>query len=127
MLWIVYPLTFKAVETGHPEELLAAALVIGSAVSAATGASWRAILLLGLALATKQWAVIAFFPILMALPAHRVRRVSRLPGSLCFWCFRGWPPTPTASFQRRRGFRNPWGRHTLEHLVPAQPSGGVSG
>lgn len=70
---IINPLTFKAMETGHPEELLAAALVIGSAVSAATGAGWRAVLLLGLALATKQWAVIAFFPILMALPAHRVR------------------------------------------------------
>jgi Glycosyltransferase family 87 len=72
-LCLVNPLTFEALERGHPEELLTAALAVGAVASAADGHGRRATLLLGLALATKQWAVIAILPTLMALPGNRLR------------------------------------------------------
>ena len=67
-LVIVNPLTFNALQTGHPEELLTAALCVGAVVAALDGRYRVAMLLLGLALATKQWAVIALIPTLLALP-----------------------------------------------------------
>jgi Glycosyltransferase family 87 len=72
-LFLVNPLTFEALQAGHPEELLAAALAVAAVASAAEGAGWRAAILLGLALASKQWAVIAILPTLMALPERRIR------------------------------------------------------
>jgi hypothetical protein len=70
---LVNPLTVEALQSGHPEELLTAALAIGAVAVASEGGEWRAALLLGLAVASKQWAVIAAFPVLMALPANRLR------------------------------------------------------
>lgn len=67
------PLTFFALESGHPEEILAAALAVGAVGVASEGNSGRAALLLGLAIASKQWAVIAILPVLMALPSRRIR------------------------------------------------------
>jgi hypothetical protein len=72
-LCLVNPLTFGAIQTGHPEELLTAALVVGAVAVASEGHSRRAAILLGLAIASKQWAVIAILPVLMALPARRAR------------------------------------------------------
>ncbi len=73
LLCLVNPLTFAAIETGHPEELLTAALAVAAVAVAAEGHGNRAALLLGLAVASKQWAVIAIFPTLMALPSRRLR------------------------------------------------------
>lgn len=73
VLFLVNPLTVEALQSGHPEELLTGALVVAAVASAAEGVGWRAALLLGLALASKQWAVIAILPTLMALPRGRVR------------------------------------------------------
>lgn len=70
---LVNPLTIVALQSGHPEELLTAALAVGAVAVASEGHSRRAALLLGLALASKQWAVIAIFPVLMALPRDRFR------------------------------------------------------
>jgi hypothetical protein len=70
---LVNPLTFAALEAGHPEEILTAALAIGAVAVASQGHSARAALLLGLAVASKQWAVIAILPVLMALPSGRIR------------------------------------------------------
>ena len=72
-LCLINPLTFAALELGHPEELLTIALVVAALATASEGHRYRAALLLGLALATKQWAVIAILPVLMALPAQRIR------------------------------------------------------
>lgn len=69
---LVNPLTFAALEAGHPEELLTAALAVAAVAVAAEGHGNRAAILLGLAVASKQWAVIAIFPTLMALPSRRV-------------------------------------------------------
>jgi hypothetical protein len=70
---LLNPLTFNALSTGHPEEVFTAALAVGAVATAAQGKSGRATLLLGLALASKQWAVIAVLPVLMALPGGRLR------------------------------------------------------
>jgi hypothetical protein len=72
-LCLVNPLTFEALHSGHPEELLTAALAIAAVAVAAQGHGRRAAILLGLAIASKQWAVIAILPVLMALPARRAR------------------------------------------------------
>jgi hypothetical protein len=72
LLCLVNPLTLEALGSGHPEELLTAALAVGAVVVATQGQAGRAALLLGLAVASKQWAVIAIFPVLMALPSRRI-------------------------------------------------------
>jgi Glycosyltransferase family 87 len=73
VLCVLNPITVDAFQAGHPEELLTAALAIGAVVVAGQGHSVRAGLLLGLAVATKQWAVLAILPVLMALPSGRRR------------------------------------------------------
>jgi Glycosyltransferase family 87 len=72
-LCLVNPLTFEALRLGHPEEILTAALAVAAVATASEGKGGRAAILLGLAVASKQWAVIAILPVLMALPARRVR------------------------------------------------------
>lgn len=72
-LFLLNPLTFEALENGHPEEILTAALVVAAVAAAGEKRPWRAAVLLGLAVASKQWAVIAILPVLMVLPARRVR------------------------------------------------------
>ncbi|HWB70125.1 MAG TPA: glycosyltransferase 87 family protein [Solirubrobacterales bacterium] len=72
ILCVLNPLTLEALAGGHPEELLTAALAVGATVVASEGHAGRAAILLGLAIAAKQWAVIAIFPVLMALPARRL-------------------------------------------------------
>lgn len=73
VLFLLNPLTFEAIENGHPEEILTAALAVGAVAAAAEHRLRSTALLLGLAIASKQWAVIAVLPALMALPAARVR------------------------------------------------------
>jgi hypothetical protein len=73
LLFLLNPITFEALETGHPEEILTAALAIAAIATAAEGHSRRTALLLGLAIASKQWAVIAILPALMVLPNQRVK------------------------------------------------------
>jgi hypothetical protein len=85
------PLALYALELGHPEELLGATLCV-AAVLVASGApsltftrdgsiqapssGWvRPVssgLLLGLAIANKEWALLAVGPVLLALPARRI-------------------------------------------------------
>jgi hypothetical protein len=64
--------TFRAVHWGHPEELLAGALCVGAVLAALRDRTLAAALLLGLAVATKQWAVIATVPVLLAATRQRV-------------------------------------------------------
>lgn len=71
-LAVVNPVTFRALHWGHPEELLAAALCVGAVVAALRERSLLAGILLGLALATKQWALLAVLPTLLAAPRRRV-------------------------------------------------------
>jgi hypothetical protein len=65
-LWLVNPVTFAALRAGHPEELLTAALCLGAVLAAGRGRAGWAGVLLGLALATKQWALVAVLAVLAA-------------------------------------------------------------
>lgn len=75
LLCLVNPLTFAAIEMGHPEEVFTVALAVGAVAVASEGHGIRAGLLLGLAIASKQWALLATFPVLMALPSRQLRTV----------------------------------------------------
>jgi hypothetical protein len=69
---VANPVTLRALEIGHPEELLCAALAVGAVLAAADRRVILAAVLLGLAIATKAWAVLAIGPVLLALPGRRV-------------------------------------------------------
>lgn len=80
-LCLFNPLTIEALDMGHPEELLTAALAVAAIATASEGHRYRTALLLGLAVMSKQWAVIAILPVLMALPSSRIR-VALLSGAI---------------------------------------------
>jgi hypothetical protein len=70
------PITLYALELGHPEELLGASLCVAAVLIAARSSNRRAGpllagVLLGLAIANKEWALLAAGPVLLVLPAKR--------------------------------------------------------
>jgi hypothetical protein len=73
---VANPLTLRALELGHPEELLggcmcvAAVLIAGRPSPGRGGALWAGVIL-GLAIANKEWALLAVGPVSLALPARR--------------------------------------------------------
>jgi hypothetical protein len=67
----VNPITLRALEIGHPEELLGGALCAGAALAAIGRRPLLAGVLLGLALANKPWAVLAVIPVLALVPERR--------------------------------------------------------
>jgi hypothetical protein len=73
LLAVLNPGTFRSLHWGHPEEILASALCVGAIIAATRGRGLLAGALLGLAVATKQWAVIAVIPTLLAATRHRIR------------------------------------------------------
>ncbi len=73
---VANPITLLALEVGHPEELLGACLCVAAVLLAASSGEGRlrpllAGLALGLAIANKEWALLAAGPVLLALPARR--------------------------------------------------------
>ena len=66
---VVNPLTYQAAYWGHPEEVLAAALTVGALIASGRRRWLLGGLMLGAALATKQWAALAVVPALIAAPA----------------------------------------------------------
>jgi len=71
---LINPLTYQAVFYGHPEEVLGAALAVGAVIASGRGHWLVGGLMLGAALATKQWAALAVIPALIAAPTGtRVR------------------------------------------------------
>ncbi len=68
---VANPLTLRALELGHPEELLGACLCVAAVLLAAGERPLWAGLALGLAIANKEWALLAAGPVLLALPARR--------------------------------------------------------
>ncbi|MGD0454812.1 MAG: glycosyltransferase 87 family protein [Solirubrobacteraceae bacterium] len=76
---VVNPITLRALELGHPEELLGACLCVAAVLFAAGSSidrdrSLLAGALLGLAVANKEWALLAAGPVLLALPPRRRAR-----------------------------------------------------
>jgi hypothetical protein len=68
---VANPLTLRALELGHPEELLGACLCVAAVLLAAHERPLWAGLALGLAVANKEWALLAAGPALLALPPRR--------------------------------------------------------
>jgi hypothetical protein len=67
------PISYQVLALGHPEELLGAALCVVAVVLAQRRHPNWAALALGLAIANKQWALLAIGPVLLAAPAQRWR------------------------------------------------------
>jgi hypothetical protein len=72
-VFVVNPITIRAGELGHPEELLSAACAVGAVLAATKGRSGWAGVLLGVAIANKEWAIIAVGPVLLGLSSGRIR------------------------------------------------------
>jgi hypothetical protein len=68
---VLNPITYKALAFGHPEELLGGALCVAAVLCAERDHPAWAGLLLGLAIANKEWALVAAGPVLVALPTRR--------------------------------------------------------
>ncbi|MGK2939625.1 MAG: hypothetical protein ACSLFR_17785, partial [Solirubrobacteraceae bacterium] len=65
------PLALNALQIGHPEELLGAALCTGAVLAALADRPVLAGVLLGLAVANKAWALLAVGPMILALRTGR--------------------------------------------------------
>jgi hypothetical protein len=79
-LAVANPITLDALEIGHPEEIMGAALCCAAVLAALRDHDLLAGLFLGLALANKAWAVLAIGPVLLALSAHRLRTLTLAGG-----------------------------------------------
>jgi hypothetical protein len=66
VLLAINPLTMRALKFGHPEEILATALCVAAALAATRRRPLLAGVLLGAAIATKQWALLAVLPVAFA-------------------------------------------------------------
>jgi glycosyl transferase family 87 len=75
------PLTLRALEIGHPEELLGGALCVAAALAAGARRPLLAGVLVGLAVANKPWAVVAVLPVLLVLPAGRRQALAAAAGT----------------------------------------------
>lgn len=72
-LCVANPITIPALEIGHPEELLGAVLCVAAVLVAMSNRPVWSGVLLGLAIANKEWALLATGPVLLALPDRRPR------------------------------------------------------
>jgi hypothetical protein len=61
-----------ALELGHPEDILGAALCVGAVLCALDDRPVWAAVLVGLAIPNKEWALVAIGPVLVALPRRRI-------------------------------------------------------
>jgi hypothetical protein len=72
-LAVLHPTVLRALEYGHPEEVVGGTLCVAAVALALTGRATSAGVVLGLAGANKPWAVLAVLPVLIALPRGHVR------------------------------------------------------
>ena len=86
-LIVFNPIALRALEIGHPEELMCAVLCVAALLVAGDRRTLLAGVLLGLAIATKAWALVAVGPVLLAAPeagcAWRSSRRSSPRSSTC--------------------------------------------
>jgi Glycosyltransferase family 87 len=67
------PLVNDALYWGHPEEILTASLAAGALIAAAEDKAVLTALLAGLAVASKQWALVVVAPAVLMLTRHRLK------------------------------------------------------
>ena len=75
LLLVANPLVVKALQFGHPEEVLGAALCAGAMIAAMGRKAVLAGVLFALALTTKQWALVIVGPMVLAVLVYRLPRV----------------------------------------------------
>jgi hypothetical protein len=73
VIMLVAPPVRQALSAGHPEDLLAGVLAAAAVVAAIDDKPVAAGVAFGLAVGTKQWAVVAVVPVMAALPGRRMR------------------------------------------------------
>jgi hypothetical protein len=76
LFMVVNPMVFKALDFGHPEEALGAALMVIAAVLAIRGRAVAAAVAAALLLANKLWGVLALVPLGLALPRSAWRQAA---------------------------------------------------
>ncbi len=91
LVCVANPLSLRALEIGHPEELLGACLCVAAVLLAANERPLWAALALGLAVANKEWALLAVAPVLLALAPRR-----RVVCALCATAIAGAVLAPLA-------------------------------
>ena len=82
VLVAINPITLDALHMGHPEEVLGGALAPPAVVWAARARSMLAAVALGLAIGTKQWALLAVLPALLVAPADSRRRIAAVAAAI---------------------------------------------
>jgi hypothetical protein len=70
---LLNPLISNALALGHPEELLTSSLAVGSLLALCERRVTLAAVLAGLAIATKQWALILISPVVLVAEGRRIR------------------------------------------------------
>jgi hypothetical protein len=123
------PILRSAVASGHPEDVVAAVLASAAVVLAARGhARWAAVLL-GLAIGSKEWAVIAVLPVMIALPGRRWEAGAITAGLVVLLVGVPWLGDPAAFDRAQHAARDVY----LSALSPLWPTatpihvlGGVS-
>lgn len=73
LLMVLGPASVSAIQFGHPEEILTTVLVVGGVIAAQADRRTAAALLLGLAIGSKEWALLCTPAVLIALPGGRRR------------------------------------------------------
>jgi hypothetical protein len=74
------PMINDALYYGHPEELLTASFAVGAVLAAAERRQLLAAVLVGCAVATKQWALLVVCPVLLACERDRLRSALVMAG-----------------------------------------------
>lgn len=80
LLCVANPIVLPMLESGHPEELLGAVLSVAAVLLAMHDRPVWSGVVLGLAVANKEWAVLAVGPVMLALPDHRPRALLAASG-----------------------------------------------
>lgn len=95
-LLVLTPPGLSAVHYGHPEEFVAGTLSIFAVLCAQRGQRWQAAVLLGLAIGTKHWALIAAAPVLLPFAnADRIKLLAVAAGVAAVFIVPGAVGDPT--------------------------------
>jgi hypothetical protein len=87
ILTFVSPVAWSAIDAGHPEELVTGTAVVASALFALHRRPTFAAVVLGLAIATKAWALLAAAPILLAVAAPARKRAALVVALVVLLCY----------------------------------------
>lgn len=103
LIVVANPILSQELWLGHPEGTVAAVLAVGAVIAATRGRAGWAAVLLGLAIGTKEWAVIAAAPVLLTLPGQR-RKVVLIAGAMSvLLCASVWVADPDALLRSLHG------------------------